>query len=126
MLVLILLFYLVVNDALANPTHALHSNVSNSSSFELSIISAPSLVPRKTLQIIWSCIAAIISCTWVAIHPSIEFHGHLGAVKWLLRRIYLMILTVLAPELMSFWAYMQYRAAKASLEKISGLKKSEL
>lgn len=79
-------------------------------------------VPRKTVQIIWSCAAAIISCTWVAIHPNIEFRGHLLRTERLLRRIYLVILTILTPELISAWALMQFRAAMATQKEFEELR----
>lgn len=41
----------------------------------------------------------------------------------LLRRIYLVILTILTPELMSAWAYMQFRAATATYKEIDELRK---
>lgn len=114
---------LLISSALVHPLSELGDTVSNSSSFEQTLSSSPPFVPRKTLQNVWSCAAAIISCTWVAIHPNMEICGHLGWMQRLLRRIYLVILTILTPELMSAWAYMQFRAATATYKEIDELRK---
>lgn len=118
-------FLFLISSTLAHPLSALDDTVSNNSSFEQSLTSSPPFVPRKTLQIVWSCAAAIISCTWVAIHPNIEFRGHLSGPERLFRRIYLVLMTILVPELVSAWACMQFLAASSIHKEIVELRNRE-
>lgn len=76
------------------------------------------LAPRATLQVIWSCLATTISCTWVAIHPNIPFFDHpdrgLGlrmTTNRVLCRLFLMLQALLFPEVIVTWAYRQYLAS---------------
>jgi len=58
---------------------------------------------RTKINIIWSCLVTIFLCTWVAIHPNVPGPN----ATWLtttLRRVQLMILTILAPEAIIIWA----------------------
>ena len=65
---------------------------------------------RTIWSIIWSCVATIFSCTWVALHPNIP-----GLNETLFdvfkRRTQLMLLTFLAPELIIMWAMRQWFVA---------------
>lgn len=49
------------------------------------------------LDILWSCLATNFACTWVSVHPNVPFRGE---SRWsiLKRRIFLMFLSMLAPE----------------------------
>lgn len=64
---------------------------------------------RSTVDIIWSCLVVIFSCTWVAIHPNIP-PRHIRSSRWkmLRRRIFLMLWAILVPELMVMWAVHQW------------------
>ncbi|KAF4591287.1 hypothetical protein EYR40_009890 [Pleurotus pulmonarius] len=70
---------------------------------------AESANDRSTVDITWSCLAVIFSCTWVAIHPNIP-PRHIRSSRWkmLRRRIILMLWTILVPELMVLWAAGQW------------------
>jgi len=66
---------------------------------------------RSTLGVLWSCLSTIFLCTWVAIHPNIPGPKDSKLVV-LRRRLALMVYALLTPEIMTFWAIRQFRAAK--------------
>ena len=65
---------------------------------------------RSVYDILWSCFATTFACTWVSIHPNVP---RADEGKWtiLMRRIFLMIFSILAPEVMVMWAFKQWRGA---------------
>lgn len=128
----ILLLLLLLSLVTASPYDSNLATNGPSSIFEDTIAtsstSAPTTshtVPRKVIQILSSCLTATISCTWVAIHPNIEFQGHLDWKRRLLRRVSLVLLTVLAPQVMFFWSLMQRNGAITIYMEISALRKSK-
>ena len=70
-----------------------------------------SLKRRTHFDIIWSCVATLFICTWVAIHPNVPPRGE-GPIRSFWRRIKLMLWTLVVPELILLWAYRQWAAAK--------------
>ncbi|KAE9396894.1 hypothetical protein BT96DRAFT_756931, partial [Gymnopus androsaceus JB14] len=66
---------------------------------------------RTRLSIIWSCIAVLISCTWVSIRPNLPASHE---PKWghTLRKGGLMLAMLLAPEVITLWAARQWIAAR--------------
>ncbi|KAJ7078968.1 hypothetical protein C8R44DRAFT_654325 [Mycena epipterygia] len=66
---------------------------------------------RKLLDIIWGCLTTIFACTWVSVHPNVPppKRGWL-ALFW--RRLKMMLIAVIAPELMVGFAVRQFRAAQ--------------
>ena len=65
---------------------------------------------RTIWNIIWSCAVTIFGCTWVAVHPNIPN----GEGKWFMagfRRLKLMVMAVIAPEMVILWALRQWLAA---------------
>ncbi|KAF9018820.1 hypothetical protein BDP27DRAFT_1251015, partial [Rhodocollybia butyracea] len=66
---------------------------------------------RTTLQIFWSCTSVLIACIWVSIHPNIPGRED----KWwrtLAEKIFLMLVTLIAPEMMLFWALRDWSSAR--------------
>lgn len=65
---------------------------------------------RSVWDIAWSCLATTFAVTWVSVHPNVPF---LEESSWhfLKRRIFLMCLSLLAPEVMIMWAFKQWRGA---------------
>ena len=92
-------------------------------------ITIPNVInPREALQsgqtrtyfdIIWSCASTLFICTWVAVHPNIPPRGE-GHIRWLWRRIKLMLWTLLVPELVFVWAYRQWSAARYIAKHFQG------
>ncbi|TDL14700.1 hypothetical protein BD410DRAFT_757029 [Rickenella mellea] len=62
---------------------------------------------RTTYDIVWSCLTTMFACTWVAIHPNIpapyESSFEIG-----LRRLGIVIMALIAPELVIMWATRQW------------------
>lgn len=65
---------------------------------------------RSIWDILQTCLATTFTCTWVSVHPNVPF---LGETKWaiLRRRLFLMLLALMAPEIMIMWAFKQWRGA---------------
>ena len=71
---------------------------------------------RTIWNIIWSCLVTIFGCTWVAVHPNIPN----AEEKWFmagLRRLKLMVMAVIAPEMVILWALRQWLAARKLAKK---------
>lgn len=73
---------------------------------------------RSVWDIVWSCLATTFAVTWVSVHPNVPF---LEEGNWSLRkrRIFLMCLALLAPEVMIMWAFKQWRGAVMIREAIN-------
>lgn len=73
---------------------------------------------RTIWDIIWSCLATTFACTWVSVHPNIPF---LRDNKWAIKkwRLYLMFLTLLAPEILLMWAFKQCQGALMIRETVN-------
>ncbi|KAF4607612.1 hypothetical protein EYR38_001684 [Pleurotus pulmonarius] len=93
-------------------------DVSPSSPFEGSAHTATSAPnDRDTTDIVWSCLAVIFSCTWVAIHPNVPHHDiRASGWKMLRRRVLLMLWAILVPELMVMWAVRQWFEADQAVK----------
>ncbi|KIK51327.1 hypothetical protein GYMLUDRAFT_181578 [Collybiopsis luxurians FD-317 M1] len=66
---------------------------------------------RTLFQIVWSCVSVLIACTWVAIHPNVPSPQD-GVLRILARKVGLMIVTLIAPEVVVLWAARQWFSAK--------------
>lgn len=116
--------FLLINGYLAYPSPLAHLNVTHWQD-DIGIHTLDrrssirhSLTSQATLEIIWSCLATTISCTWVAIHPNIPFFDHPNRGRGLrlttnpvLCRLFLMLQALLFPEVIVTWAYRQYLAS---------------
>ena len=71
---------------------------------------------RSIWDILWSCLATILACSWVSVHPNIPAPNE---TWWrvFLRRLELMFWAVVAPEMIIGWAFRQWSCARR-LEKI--------
>ncbi|KAG1895025.1 uncharacterized protein F5891DRAFT_960705 [Suillus fuscotomentosus] len=77
----------------------------------LDVTGSPSSSHTRTLwDIIWSCIATLFACTWTAIHPNIPGMDE-GRMTIFFRRLFIMVLALIAPELMVTWATIQFLSA---------------
>ncbi|KAG0702525.1 hypothetical protein DFH29DRAFT_494408 [Suillus ampliporus] len=86
------------------------------------IDSASSCDTRSLWSIIWSCAATLFACTWTAIHPNIPGMEE-GKFAITSRRLFIMIVALIAPELMITWAARQFfsaHRAKKDFNKASG------
>ena len=80
--------------------------------------SADADAERTVWDILWSCLATTLAVTWVSVHPNVPF---LEETSWtvLNRRIFLMVLALLAPEVMIMWAFKQWKGAVMITETIN-------
>jgi hypothetical protein len=71
---------------------------------------------RTIWNIVWSCLVTIFGCIWIAMHPNIPN----AKESWLTtvsRRLQLMVMALIAPELVILWAMRQWFAARALAKK---------
>lgn len=66
---------------------------------------------RSVWGIVWSCVATLIACTWVAVHPNIPA-GDDSEWRIFGRRLAIMGYLLFAPEVVIMWAARQHFAAK--------------
>ncbi|KAG1814681.1 uncharacterized protein BJ212DRAFT_346762 [Suillus subaureus] len=77
----------------------------------LDVSDSPSSNNTRTLwDIIWSCAATLFACTWTAIHPNIPGMDE-GKFTVLSRRLGMMMMALIAPELLITWATCQFLSA---------------
>ncbi|KAJ7204978.1 hypothetical protein GGX14DRAFT_645527 [Mycena pura] len=81
---------------------------------------------RRLFDIVWGCLTTIFACTWVSVHPNVPppdpnpLDSFWPKLKWriivttgpLWRRLKLMLIAVIAPELMVGFAARQFIAAQ--------------
>lgn len=75
---------------------------------------------RSTWDILWSCLCTIFACTWVSIHPNSPGLEE-KKLRIALRRLELMIWTVLIPEMIIYWALRQWLGARRIAEFYKGM-----
>lgn len=76
---------------------------------------------RGALDILWSCLATTLSCTWAAVHPNMSFFGNNSLRDRTGRKLYLMLVALLTPELVVAWSYAQFSSARKTQRTISKL-----
>ncbi|KAG1763891.1 hypothetical protein EV702DRAFT_149208 [Suillus placidus] len=74
--------------------------------------SPPSNNTRTLWNIIWSCGVTLFACAWTAIHPNIPGMDE-KRLAIFFRRILIMIMVLIAPELILIWAFLQRSSAIA-------------
>ncbi|KAF9008028.1 hypothetical protein BDQ17DRAFT_1407260 [Cyathus striatus] len=66
---------------------------------------------RSTMDIVWGCMSTIFLCTWSSVHMNVPAHKE-DSWKILWRRLKTMYWTLVAPELVLYWATRQYIGAR--------------
>ncbi|KAJ7466993.1 hypothetical protein FB451DRAFT_403168 [Mycena latifolia] len=66
---------------------------------------------RRLFDIVWGCLTTIFACTWVSVHPNVP-PPNLSQVLLLRRRLRMMFVAIIAPELMVGFAARQLCAAR--------------
>ncbi|KAJ7035121.1 hypothetical protein C8F04DRAFT_1099121 [Mycena alexandri] len=66
---------------------------------------------RTLFDIIWGCLATVFACTWVAVHQNVP-PPDLGRLSLQLRKLKMMLFTVIAPELVVCLAARQFFDAR--------------
>ena len=78
-----------------------------------------SLSERSIWDILWSCLATMFTVTWVSVHPNAPSLEEPSYVIFR-RRVFLMSIALLAPELMVLWAFKQWKGAKMIRDVVNG------
>ncbi|KAJ7706547.1 hypothetical protein B0H16DRAFT_686186 [Mycena metata] len=66
---------------------------------------------RTLFDIVWGCLATIFACTWVALHQNVP-DPKLGWFLLLLRKLRMMLVTIIAPEVIVGFAARQLVSAR--------------
>ncbi|KAJ7364220.1 hypothetical protein DFH08DRAFT_949834 [Mycena albidolilacea] len=66
---------------------------------------------RKLFDIVWGCLATIFACTWVSVHPNVP-PPRQSRLALLWRRLKMMLIAVLAPEVIVAFAARQFFFAR--------------
>lgn len=64
---------------------------------------------RGTLNIIWGAFVTLFLCVWTAVHPNVQIH--LSSTRDLSIRLWMMVVTVIFPEILISAAWHQRVAA---------------
>ncbi|PBK85589.1 hypothetical protein ARMGADRAFT_941811, partial [Armillaria gallica] len=69
---------------------------------------------RTLLSIIWSCLATIFACTWIAVHPNVPGRNITtkGGISCAIERAKIIAITILVPEIIVAWAAEQFIVAR--------------
>ncbi|KAJ7207241.1 hypothetical protein GGX14DRAFT_698321 [Mycena pura] len=119
MLILFLLVHLLSNKADASRGLLLDPRALNDSCDDIDNC-------RRLFDIVWGCLTTIFACTWVSVHPNMPPpdpnppDSFWPKLKWRIivttgpfwRRLKLMLITVIAPELMVGFAARQFMVAR--------------
>ncbi|KAJ7104974.1 hypothetical protein C8R44DRAFT_886979 [Mycena epipterygia] len=103
MLILLLLVHTLSGNASLTQGHSLNSRADDSCDDINSC--------RRLFDIIWGCLTTIFACTWVSVHPNLPPPNQ-GWLALFWRRLKMMLIAILAPELMVGFAVRQFRAAR--------------
>lgn len=71
---------------------------------------------RRLLDIVWSCLATTITCTWISVNPPNERENFWLTLK---RRTHIIFLSIFASEFMVVWAFKQWRGAVMIREAVN-------
>ena len=76
---------------------------------------------RTIWNIVWSCLATIFSCTWVAVHPNIPCPKKRNPIiSFAEHRLPLFICALLVPEYVLAWAIRQFLKSQAMAKQNKG------
>ena len=74
---------------------------------------------RSITDIVWSCFATLFACTWVSVHPNMQGPDE-GFWKIALRRLELILWSLISPEMIIGWAARQWLAAQGLRDEYGG------
>ncbi|KAJ6582319.1 hypothetical protein B0H19DRAFT_929804 [Mycena capillaripes] len=77
---------------------------------------------RTLFDIIWGCLTTIFACTWVSVHPNVPPPNQ-SRLALLWRRMKMMFIVIIAPEIMVAFAARQFFSAR-NLSKEHGLSRT--
>ena len=115
LLVLTLVYILHGFKTQAAPHVSLLTESNSNATMTISNLSTPACIcpadQRSIWDILWSCLATLLACSWVSVHPNIPGPDE---SRWrvFLRRLELMFWAVIGPETIITWALRQWLAAR--------------
>ncbi|KAJ6582528.1 hypothetical protein DFH09DRAFT_1309486 [Mycena vulgaris] len=77
---------------------------------------------RKLFDIVWGCLVTIFACTWVSVHPNVP-PSNQSRLALLWRRLKMMLIGIIAPEVMVGFAARQFLGARM-LSKVYGFSRT--
>jgi hypothetical protein len=104
LLLLLLVHFLSKNGSAASVPHTLNDHSSTDSCDDINNC-------RKLFDIVWGCLATIFACTWVSVHPNVPAPNQSRLARFW-RRLKMMLITVIAPEIMVGFAARQFFATR--------------
>ncbi|KAJ7331309.1 hypothetical protein DFH08DRAFT_966333 [Mycena albidolilacea] len=105
MIFILILVYLLSNNSSAGPVpHPLDARTSTDTCDDINKC-------RKLFDVVWGCLATIFACTWVSVHQNIGPPNQ-GSVALFWRRVKMMIIAIIAPEVMVGFAVRQALGAR--------------
>ncbi|KAJ7263703.1 hypothetical protein C8J57DRAFT_1718778 [Mycena rebaudengoi] len=66
---------------------------------------------RRLFNILWGCLATVFASTWISVHPNVPKPGH-SWYRLTFRRLCMMLVAVIAPEVMVYFAARQWFVAR--------------
>ena len=66
---------------------------------------------RTIWNILWTCLVTISACTWVTVHPNVPARED-GRFTVTFRRVKVVLLALIMPELIVLWAIRQWLVAR--------------
>ncbi|KAJ6494211.1 hypothetical protein C8R45DRAFT_1134771, partial [Mycena sanguinolenta] len=79
---------------------------------------------RTLFSILWGCFATIFACTWVSVHPNVAPRDQ-SFLQLLWRRLKMMLIGIIAPEVMVGFAARQFFASRTLSKRDVGYKISK-
>ncbi|KAJ6565509.1 hypothetical protein DFH09DRAFT_1473561 [Mycena vulgaris] len=101
MLFLVLIAHLLSRNFSAAQEHFLDSRGARAS-----VDSCDDINSRRLSAVVWGCLTTIIACTWVSVHPNVPPPDQSWPAR-LWRRLQMMLMVVIAPEVMVGFAARQ-------------------
>ncbi|KIK35998.1 hypothetical protein CY34DRAFT_811684 [Suillus luteus UH-Slu-Lm8-n1] len=100
-------------------------NCTSTPTLDISYPPSSSSHTRTLFDIIQSCAATLLACSWAAIHPNIPGMDE-GRMTIFFRRLSIMVMALIAPELMVTWATMQFLSARDAAKTFNAFFNAQL
>ena len=78
---------------------------------------------RTIWNILWTCLVTISACTWVTVHPNVPARGE-GRFTVTFRRVKVVLLALIMPELIVLWAMRQWLIARWNTGQVRRIMRS--
>lgn len=73
---------------------------------------------RTIFGIVWSCLATIFACTWVAVHPNVPSPESAYPFQPVVHRVAITICALLVPEYIVAWSIRQWLVASHIIKEV--------